>query len=133
MPREAGLDLLGALFMSRMFSRRAPEGLELVTGMIGGARWPAVVDAGDDEILERVHQGLDRALGLRAAPEALAITRWPRAVPQPGPHHARMVRDLRARLARHPGLALAGAYLEGVSVADTLASGVRAAGEIARL
>ncbi len=132
-PREAGLDLLGALFMSRMFPRRAPEGLELVTGMIGGARWPGVVDAGDDEILERVHQGLDRALGLRAAPEALAVTRWPRAVPQPGPHHARMVRDLRARLARHPGLSLAGAYLEGVSVADTLASGVRAAGEITRL
>jgi oxygen-dependent protoporphyrinogen oxidase len=132
-PREAGLDLLGALFMSRMFSRRAPEGRELVTGMIGGARWPAVVDAADDEILERVHQGLDRALGLRAAPEALAISRWPRAVPQPGPHHPRMVRGLRARLARHPGLALAGAYLEGVSVADTLASGVRAAGEIARL
>jgi oxygen-dependent protoporphyrinogen oxidase len=132
-PREAGLDLLGALFMSRMFSRRAPEGLELVTGMIGGARWPAAVDATDDEILERVCQGLDRALGLRGAPKALAVTRWPRAVPQPGPHHPRRVRDLRARLARHPGLALAGAYLEGVSVADTLASGVRAADQIARL
>jgi oxygen-dependent protoporphyrinogen oxidase len=132
-PRSAGLDLLGALFMSEMFPRRAPEGLELVTGMIGGARWPAVMDAADDEILERVHRGLDRALGLRAAPRALAITRWPRAVPQPGPHHARLVRDLRARLARRPGFALAGAYLEGVSVADTLASGVRAADEIARL
>jgi oxygen-dependent protoporphyrinogen oxidase len=132
-PRAAGLDLLGALFMSRMFPRRAPEGRELVMGMIGGARWPAVVDAADDEILERVHRGLDRVLGLRAAPQALAITRWPRAVPQPGPHHTRLVRDLRARLAGQPGLALAGAYLEGVSVADTLASGVRAAGEIARL
>jgi len=132
-PRAAGLDLLGALFMSRMFPRRAPEGRELVMGMIGGARWPAVVDAADDQILERIHRGLDRALGLRTAPQALAITRWPRAVPQPGPHHGRLVRDLRARLARQPGLALAGAYLEGVSVADTLAAGVRAAGEIARL
>jgi oxygen-dependent protoporphyrinogen oxidase len=132
-PRAAGLDLLGALFMSRMFPRRAPEGRELVMAMIGGARWPAVVDAADDEILERVRRGLDRALGLRAAPQALAITRWPRAVPQPGPHHSRLARDLRARLARQPGLALAGAYLEGVSVADTLASGVRAAGEITRL
>jgi oxygen-dependent protoporphyrinogen oxidase len=132
-PRAAGLDLLGALFMSRMFPRRAPEGSELVMAMIGGARWPAVVDAADDEILERVHQGLDRALGLRAPPRALAITRWPRAVPQPGPHHVRLVRDLRARLAQQPGLALAGAYLEGVSVADTLASGVRAAAETARL
>jgi oxygen-dependent protoporphyrinogen oxidase len=49
-PRAAGLDLLGALFMSQMFPRRAPEGLELVTGMIGGARWPAVVDAADGKI-----------------------------------------------------------------------------------
>jgi oxygen-dependent protoporphyrinogen oxidase len=132
-PRQAGLDLLGALFMSRMFSRRAPEGFELVTAMIGGARWPAVVDAADDEILERVHQGLDRALGLRAAPKALAVTRWPRAVPQPGPDHARLIGELRTRLARHPRLALAGAYLEGVSVADTLASGARAAADITRL
>jgi oxygen-dependent protoporphyrinogen oxidase len=132
-PREAGLDLLGALFMSRMFPRRAPEDRELVMGMIGGARWPAVVDAADDEILERVQRGLDRAIGLRGSPQALAITRWPRAVPQPGPHHGRLVRGLRARLAAQPGLALAGAYLDGVSVADTLASGVRAADEIARL
>jgi oxygen-dependent protoporphyrinogen oxidase len=132
-PRAAELDLLGALFMSRMFARRAPEGRELVMAMIGGARWPEVMDAADDEILSRIHRGLDAALGLRAAPKALAITRWPRAVPQPGPHHVRLVRELRSRLARHPGLALAGAYLEGVSVADTLASGVRAAGEIARL
>jgi oxygen-dependent protoporphyrinogen oxidase len=132
-PRAAGLDLLGALFMSRMFPRRAPEGRELLTAMIGGVRWPEVVDATDDEILERIYRGLDRALGLRTAPKALAITRWPRAVPQPGPHHARLVRDLRARLTGQPGLALAGAYLEGVSVADTIASGVRAAGEITRL
>jgi oxygen-dependent protoporphyrinogen oxidase len=132
-PRAAGLDLLGALFMSSMFPRRAPEGRELVTCMMGGARWPAVVDAADDQILERIQRGLDRALGLRAAPQALAISRWPRAVPQPGPHHGRVVRDLRARIARQPGLALAGAYLDGVSVADTLASGVRAAAEIARV
>ena len=51
----------------------------------------------DDEILERVHRGLDRALGLREAPRALAVTRWPRAVPQPAPHHGRLVRGLRAR------------------------------------
>lgn len=132
-PRSADLDLLGALFMSRMFTRRAPEGRELVMGMIGGARWPGVVDAADDEILARIQRGLDRTLGLRAAPEALAITRWPRAVPQPGPNHPRLVREIRARLSRQPGLALAGAYLDGVSVADTLASGARAADGIARL
>ena len=39
---------------------------------------------------------------------------------------------MRERLASDaPGLVLAGAYLDGVSVADTLASGLRAARELA--
>jgi hypothetical protein len=37
------------------------------------------------------------------------------------------VSDLRARVARHPRLALAGAGLEGVAFGDALASGVEAA------
>jgi protoporphyrinogen/coproporphyrinogen III oxidase len=128
-PREAGMDLLGALFMSRLFPGRAPEGRALVTAMIGGVRWPEAAQADEGEILRRVAAGLERILGLRGGAEPLAVSRWPRAVPQPGPEHVRRVAALRARAARLGGLALAGAYLDGVGVGDTLASGVRAAGE----
>jgi oxygen-dependent protoporphyrinogen oxidase len=129
-PRDVGLDLLGALFMSRLFARRAPPGQELVTAMIGGLRWPGAVDAPDDELLRRIHAGLDRALGLRQTPRALAITRWPRAVPQPGPRHVRAVRAIRARLAHFPPLALAGACWDGVALGETLAAGARAAADL---
>jgi oxygen-dependent protoporphyrinogen oxidase len=99
--------------------------------MIGGARWPEAVDAPDDALLARIAAGLDRALGLREAPRLVALTRWPRAVPQPGREHLRLVAKLRAAAAAAGPLRLAGGYLDGVAVADALASGVRAAEELA--
>jgi protoporphyrinogen/coproporphyrinogen III oxidase len=130
-PASEGLDLLGALFMSRVFPGRAPPGRELLTCMIGGARWPGAADAPDELLVERVGRGLERALALRAAPSVLAISRWPRAVPQPGRDHLPRVARMRALAARLGPLHLAGGYLDGVAVADALASGVRAAGELA--
>jgi protoporphyrinogen/coproporphyrinogen III oxidase len=125
-PRDCGLELLGALFMSRLFPGRAPAGSELVTAMIGGLRWPGAPDAPDDVLLARIQAGLDRALGLRAAPRVLDVTRWPRAVPQPGPGHGAAVRAIRARLGRLPPLALGGACWDGVALGETLAAGARA-------
>ncbi len=125
-PRDRGLDLLGALFMSQLFSGRAPAGRELVTALIGGARWPGVLEAGDDEIVRRVCAGLDRALGLAGAPRTLAVSRWTHAVAQPGADHAGRVAALRARFAGTPSFQLAGGWLDGVALGDAFASGLAA-------
>jgi len=125
-PRAAGLGLLGCLFLSNLFPGRAPAGRALLTCMLGGTRWREAVTLPDDALVARLHADLDATLGLAAAPETLRIVRWPRAVPQPGPDHPRAVARMRGRL-EGSGLELAGAYLEGVAVPDTLASGVRAA------
>ncbi|MDJ0789805.1 MAG: protoporphyrinogen oxidase [Myxococcota bacterium] len=125
-PEEEGLDLLGMLFMSRLFPGRAPEGRVLTTAMIGGARWPGAVDAADSEILSRIGAGAERILGVRGDLEPIAITRWPRAVPWPGVAHRARVRRLRERQAAFPGLALAGGWLDGVGVSHALASGLAA-------
>jgi oxygen-dependent protoporphyrinogen oxidase len=127
-PREAGLGLLGCLFMSELFPARAPEGRHLLHCMLGGARWPEVAHLPEDSIHERALADLDRTLGLRGAPESLGVMRWARAVPQPGRDHPARIDFVQQRLAEQaPGLALAGAYVAGVSVADALASGVAAA------
>ncbi len=129
-PREEELGLLGCLFMSRLFPGRAPDGRELLHCMLGGVRWPEAVHVPDDVIVKRLLADLERTLGLRGEPQVLAIARWHRAVPQPDREHPRRMREVRERLGGAPGLALAGAYLDGVSVADSLASGVRAASEL---
>ena len=125
-PRDLRLDLLGALYMSQLFARRAPPGHELVTALIGGSRWPGAVDASDAEIEKRVLAGLDRALGLGAPPRVLAISRFERAVPQPGVDHAARIAALRARFASDRTLAFAGAWLDGVALGDAFASGLAA-------
>jgi protoporphyrinogen/coproporphyrinogen III oxidase len=125
--REAGLDLLGCLFMSRLFPSRAPEGFELLQCMLGGVRQPELIHEPDDVLARRVAADLERTLGLRGEPAALAVTRWPRAVPQPGRDHVARIEWVRARLREWPGLALAGSYLDGVGVSDALTSGVVAA------
>jgi oxygen-dependent protoporphyrinogen oxidase len=122
--------LLGCLFMSRLFPDRAPPGKELLHCMLGGRRWPAAVAEPDDALFGRALGDLDRTLGLSGEPAPLGLARYERAVPQPGRDHAGRIRALRARLAARPGLALAGAYLAGVSVADSYVSGVRAAREV---
>jgi oxygen-dependent protoporphyrinogen oxidase len=125
-PRSAGLELLGCLFMSQLFARRAPKGFELLQCLIGGARWPEAVDLPDDLLLARVQRGLERALGLRGDPQLLSVSRWPRAVPQPDRQHLQRVARIRASASAIPGLALAGSYLDGVGIPDALASGIRA-------
>ncbi len=128
--RDAGIRLLGALFMSRLFPNRAPEGRELIQCMLGGMRWRDAVDLPDDVVLRELHADLDRILGLRSEPRTLAITRWRQAIPQPDRDHVRRIEGIREAVARLPGIALAGGYLDGIGVASALASGVRAAREL---
>jgi len=129
-PRAAGLGILGCLFMSQVFPGRAPEGFDLLTCFLGGVRWPGAADLPDDALLSRLHADLALTLGLRGEPRLLAVTRWPRAVAQPARDHLVRIAKLRERLAPQRGLALAGSYLDGVSLADTLACGARTAREL---
>jgi oxygen-dependent protoporphyrinogen oxidase len=131
-PSEAGLDLLGCLYMSRLFPGRAPEGHDLLQCMLGGVRWPGATDEPDDRLLERALRDLDRILGVPGDAQDLGVTRWPGAIPQPGRDHVRRIAEVRARLSALPGLALAGSYVDGVSVADSFASGLRAACDLAQ-
>ena len=128
-PRGAGLGLLGCLFLSNLFARRAPAGQTLLSCMLGGTRWPQAVELPEDVLLDRLRSDLDRTLGLRAAPRPLRTVRWARAVPQPGPEHPRLVAGIERRLGPL-GVAVAGGWVRGVAAADSLASGVAAARQL---
>lgn len=129
-PRGEALDLLGCLFMSRLFPERAPADRELLQCIAGGTRWPEAVDLDDDVLLERIGGALEQSLGLRGDARSLVVSRWPRAVPQPGRDHPARVAAARSQLAALPALAVAGSYLDGVGVPDALASGIAAAREL---
>jgi oxygen-dependent protoporphyrinogen oxidase len=129
-PADEPARLLGCLFMSQLFPGRAPAGRELLACMLGGVRRPELLDEPDAALEARASEEVVRCLGLRGEVRGLGVARWPRAVPQPDRDHPRRLAALRARLAVLPPAALAGAHLEGVSVAESAASGLRAAADL---
>ena len=131
-PRGEGGLVLGCLFPSQLFAGRAPAGHELLTVLVGGERNPTVVDWPEDRLQRAVGKELDQVLGLRSEPDWLALSRWPRAVPQPGRDHPARMRRIEVALGTRPGLALAGGYLDGVAFGDAAVSGVRAAHTVVR-
>lgn len=125
---------LGVLYASSVFPNQAPAGHVSLRVFFGGTRHPTLAAAPEDELLVSALDVLRRHAGLypggMGAPVVTNLARWPDAVPIYRPGHGARVERLRAEVAHLPGLTLAGTYLDGVSVNDCVARGVRVASAI---
>lgn len=115
-PRNEGLRILGCLWDSSIFPGRAPAGKVLLRAMIGGALDPAAVGLSDDELLTIVRGDLQRSMGLTAPPERTWIFRHTGGIGQYTVGHAARLARITERLARQPGLQVAGQSYFGVSM-----------------
>jgi oxygen-dependent protoporphyrinogen oxidase len=118
--------ILGAVWSSSLFPGRAPEGRALMTVFLGGAREPEILAQGDGQLAELAARDLEAEGLVRGSPELVLATRWERAIPQYEIGHAERLASLEAAEARFPGLRFLGNYRGGISVADVVASGLRA-------
>lgn len=80
----------------------------------------------DDALVAALRADLADTMGLRAAPVDVRVTRWLRSFPQPRPGHLARIAAIDAALP--PGLALAGAWRNGVGIPACIRSGRQAAG-----
>lgn len=124
--------ILGTLFISSLFSGRAPEGHVLLSTFVGGARHPELASLPEDDLLALVTDDLRRLLGTDGQPPFAHIYAWPHAIPQYtlgyGAKKALIERVERT----HAGLFFAGSYRGGISVSDSITSGHDAARRIAK-
>ena len=127
-----GLNILGCVWNSSLFSGRAPAGVALLTVFVGGARNPAAARLADAELVSTAHSELQRALGISSEPRVVAITRYERSIPQYNLGHAERVKRIEDLLGAIPGLNIIGNYLHGVSTGDCVKEADRVAREIAR-
>ena len=129
-PRKEGLRVLGALFSSTLFPRRAPRDKVLITAFVGGAADPEALDLADQALVRQVHGDLGKALGAHGQPEVVGITRHRAAVAQYALGHLERIAELDRLLGALPGLYTRASWRDGVSVADCVSAGERLAGEI---
>ena len=126
-PRIERRPVLACTWSSAKFEGRAPAGVALFRAFVGDATNQSVARQSDAEIERIVRGELTRVLGVCAEPLLVQINRFERAMPQYNLGHLERVAAIDARVAQHPGLAVAGSAYRGVGIPDVIASGHRAA------
>jgi oxygen-dependent protoporphyrinogen oxidase len=126
-PHGEGRTILGTLWDSSVFSRRAPDGYALTRTMVGGMRRGNLALRQESEIVEAVREELRHILGVTAHPHLthVVVHKW--AIPQYVSGHAHRLARIRSRLTGLPGLFITGNAYEGVGLNDC----TREAGRIA--
>ncbi len=122
--------LLAVSFTSRKFPGRAPDGRVLLRTFIGGALQPELCDLDDAAIMELVRGELNELLGVRGEPDFINVYRHTQAMPQYHVGHLDLVAHIQKVVEQSPGLALAGNFLTGVGIPDSIASGEAAAEKV---
>lgn len=128
--RGENLRILGSLWYSSIFPENGPDGEVILNQFVGGARFAERLQQSDEVIVEQVREDLRGALETTADPIAEYLTRWSPAIAQPPVGHPQLVEEIERELETVPGLALAGNYLCGISMNDSLASGLKAADRV---
>lgn len=117
-------DILGIMFMSSLFTGRAPEGGALMTIFIGGVRRQELCDLDDNGVKELLERELIDLLDLKEFnPDLLKIMRHKHAIPQYRGDSAARYESIEALQNENPGLILAGNIRDGIGMADRIKQG----------
>jgi oxygen-dependent protoporphyrinogen oxidase len=131
-PKIEGFDILGTIFSSALFPNRAPAGHLTLTSYIGGARYPELALLPPEQLIETTLADLRVLLGVKGKPVFTQTAAYPRAIPQYNVGYGKY-RDLLNDIERKaPNLFFAGHYRDGVSLGDSMVSGVNIAGRVAK-
>ena len=124
-PKVEGFKILGTIFSSSLFPNRAPAGHHTLTSYVGGERYPELAALPADRLYEIVCEDLRVLLGVRGKPKFQHCVFYPRAIPQYNVGYGRY-RELMGEIeADARGLFLAGHYRDGVSLSDSIVSGMK--------
>lgn len=131
-PPSEGTLVKAATFVTRKWAHIGTDsGPVIVRASLGRAGEQQRLQLDDAVLLERARQELGQLIGGELPPPAASwVQRWGGGLPQYAPGH--LDRVAAARAALPPGLALAGAALDGVGIPACIASGERAAEDVCK-
>ena len=130
-PAVEGRTTKAVTFTSRKWAHY-PADRAVVRASVGRAGDTAELQRSDDELVEVVHRELEAAVGPVGRLVDSRVVRWGGGLPQYAVGHLGLVRRVQDAVARHPGLAVAGAAYGGVGVPAVALSGRQAAALVSR-
>lgn len=117
-PAHENTPLLGILFNSRIFKHVAPEGKELFTLMIGGARLPLLTELPDEDLLRLAISEFEKIMNAKGSPDFIHFARWKKAIPQYTMEYGEINAAIENFEQTHQGFYIAGNCTHGISVPD---------------
>ncbi|MGZ8592125.1 MAG: protoporphyrinogen oxidase [Actinomycetota bacterium] len=120
--------MTAATFLSRKWPAPAYGNRAVLRCFVGAAGSEDVLDASDEDVVGAVCRHLAAVLPLPERPEASAVVRWPRSMPQYGVGHRELVSAIEDVLP--PGIFVTGNAYRGVGVADTVRGAMETAGRV---
>ena len=117
--------MTAATFLSRKWPDEGFGTRAVVRCFVGAVGFEDVLDASDQDIVEALSRHLAALVPLPEGPEASAVVRWPRSMPQYDVGHLERVEAIGSALPA--GIFVCGNAYAGIGVADS----VRSAGEAA--
>ena len=121
-PEKEKKNILGSLWNSVLFPRRAPEGHHAITTFVGGSRSPELTNLNDDQLLEMTLKDLDSILGLNDEPEFAVFAHWKKAIPQYQKGYASVFKKIEAFHNANKNIRICSNYYKGISVSDCIKS-----------
>lgn len=116
--RGSGSGILGVIFASNIFGKRAPAGHALFTVLSGGALSPDSAGLGDAGPAGTASGALAGALGMKGRPDFIRVLKHGAAIPQYPVGFPGIKKNLEEALAGEKGLFLAGNAFYGVGIND---------------
>jgi protoporphyrinogen/coproporphyrinogen III oxidase len=110
--------ILGCLWNSCLFSKRAPTGLTALNAFVGGARQPELTGLNDEQIIQITLDELKSIMQFSGKPVYLNITRWQKSIPQYEIGYQQKMDTLAQFEESNQGILLAGNYRGGIAVGD---------------
>ncbi len=129
-PKIEGFKILGTIFSSSLFPNRAPAGHVTLTSYIGGERYPELALLPAEKLVALVCEDLRVLLGVTGKTTFQHCVLYPKAIPQYNVGYGRYRELMNEIENKAAGLFFAGHYRDGVSLGDTIVSGVNIVGRV---
>jgi oxygen-dependent protoporphyrinogen oxidase len=129
-PRKEATVIDACTWVSSKFEGRCPPDTVLLRCSIQDGRHKRA-EISDQKAVQKVHQELQRVLGITCQPVFTRVLHARKALPQLTLGHAQRMDQISRALKGHPGLFLTGAYFGGVGIPDCIETARRTAKQAA--